>query len=149
MMCRCLRVSASGYYDWRGREPSRRSQDNQRLSEMIRLLHEQSDRVMGSFRIWKDLRDAGETCSLNRVARLMRINQLKGIPQKRRWRHKPSGERPVGVENVLERDFTATAANTKWATDITYVDTAQGWLYLCVVLDLYDGGATSHPGSVL
>ena len=83
MMCRCLRVSASGYYDWRGREPSPRSQDNQRLSEMIRLLHEQSDRVMGSFRIRKDLRDAGETCSLNRVARLMHINQLKGIPQKR------------------------------------------------------------------
>ena len=139
MMCRCLHVSASGYYDWRNRGPSRRSQDNQRLSEMIRLLHEQSDGVMGSFRIWKDLRDAGETCSLNRVARLMRINQLKGIPQKRRWRHKPSGERPVGVANVLERDFTAAAVNTKWATDITYVDTAQGWLYLCVVLDLHSG----------
>jgi putative transposase len=101
------------------------------------LLHEQSDGVLGSFRIWKDLRDTGEKCSLNRVARLMRINQLKGIPQKRRWRHKPSGDRPIGVVNVLERDFTATLANTKWAADITYVDTAQGWLYLCVVLDLF------------
>jgi putative transposase len=139
MMCRCLKVSSSGYYDWRSRRPSSRAQDNERLATRIRLLHQQSDGVLGSFRIWKDLRDAGETCSLNRVARLMRIHQLRGIPQKRRWRHKLSGNRPVGIGNMLERDFTAAAANTKWATDITYVDTAQGWFYLCVVLDLYSG----------
>ena len=95
---------------------------------------------MSSFRIWKDaLCDAGETCSLNRVARqLMRINQLKGIPQKRCGATSIRGA-SCRCRNVLERDFTATAVNTKWATDITYVDTAEGWLYLCVVLDLYSG----------
>lgn len=137
MMCRCLKVSSSGYYDWRKRLPSPRARDNQRLLAKIRLLHEQSDGVLGSYRIWKDLRADGETCSWNRVARLMRISGLRGIPQKRRWRKKASEDRPVGVDNVLERDFSATAPNTKWATDITYVDTAEGWLYLCIVLDLF------------
>ena len=137
LMCRCLRVSPSGYHGWRGREPSPRAQDNDRLLVRINALHAESDGVMGSFRIWEDLRYAGETCSLNRVARLMHKAGIQGIPQRRRWRRKPSGERPSGVANHLARDFAAAAPNTKWVTDITFVKTGEQWLYLCVVIDLY------------
>jgi len=85
------------------------------------------------------LRGEGEPASLNRVARLMAKDGLKGIPQKRQWRRKASGERPAYVRNHLERDFTATEPNTKWVTDITYIYTAERWLYLCVVIDLFGG----------
>jgi putative transposase len=71
MMCRLLKVSTSGYYEWRSRPPGARSQDNARLLQKVRRLHEESDCVFGSPRIWEDLRYDGETCSLNRVARLM------------------------------------------------------------------------------
>ena len=90
-------------------------------------------------RIFDDLRYQGETCSLNRVARLMRQAGLRGIPQRKRWRNKRSGTRPATVSNRLARDFTATKPNTKWVTDITYVHTAEHWLYLCVVIDLHGG----------
>ena len=139
MMCRCLRVSSSGYYDWRTREPSARAIDNQRLLKRIEALHAASDGVMGSPRMWDDLRYEGETCSENRVARLMRVHGLRGIPQRRRWHSKTSGQRPDDVRNHLARDFSAPQPNTKWVTDITYVRTAEHWLYLCVVVDLYSG----------
>ena len=74
-----------------------------------------------------------------RVARLMRSYKLQGIPQGKRWRNKPSGQRPSQIRNHLDRDFAASEPNTKWVTDITYVRTGESWLYLCVVLDLYSG----------
>ncbi len=89
--------------------------------------------------MWEELRYLGEPCSRNRVARLMRDNGLRGIPQRRRWRMKPTGTRPDHVQNHLARDFTADQPNTKWVTDITYIRTAEGWLYLCIVVDLYSG----------
>tara|TARA_Y100000815_G_C13280003_1_gene476510 strand:- start:15 stop:827 length:813 start_codon:yes stop_codon:yes gene_type:complete len=136
-MCRCLKVSASGYYGWASREPSAREKDNARLLARIRALHEDSDGVMGRDRIHEELSFEGETASPNRVARLMKANQIFGLPQKRRWRGRPSGVRPKKVKNHLERDFAAYEPNTKWVTDITYIRTAEGWLYLCVVVDLY------------
>jgi putative transposase len=139
MMCRHLDVSSSGYYDWRSRKPSQRSQDNLRLFNRIVAIHADSDGVMGAPRIWEDLRYEGETCSLNRVARLMQVNGLQGIPQKKRWKKKTSGQRPAGINNHLERDFNAEQPNTKWVTDITYIRTAENWLYLCVVIDLFSG----------
>jgi putative transposase len=139
LMCRCLRVSASGYYGWVARVPSARTQENVRLLTRIRQLHAETDGVIGSPRLWEDLRYAGERCGRHRVARLMRQAGLRGVPQRRRWRTKPPGTPPAGTRNHLERDFTATAPNTKWVTDITYVRTAEHWLYLCVVLDLYSG----------
>lgn len=81
----------------------------------------------------------GERCGRHRVARLMRRAGLQGVPQRRRWRRKTAGVPPAGTQNHLERDFTATAPNTKWVTDITYIRTAEHWLYLCIVLDLYSG----------
>ena len=105
----------------------------------IRHQHTESDGVSGSPRIWEDLRYAGEGCGRHRVARLMRRAGLCGVPQRRRWRAKSSGQRPAGTQNHLGRDFHASSPNTKWVTDITYVRTAEHWLYLCVVLDLYSG----------
>jgi len=137
MMCQRLGVSPSGYCEWRNREPSTRALDNERLLLRIRVLHAASDGVLGRRRMHEDLRDEGETAGINRVGRRMKQDSLYGIPQQRRWRKKSSQPRPSTVQNHLERDFRASAPNTKWATDITYVRTAEDWLYLCVVIDLY------------
>jgi putative transposase len=139
MMCRCLRVSPSGYYGWSTRTPSARAQENVRLLERICVLHADHDGVVGSPRIWEDLRYEGERCGRHRVARLMRRAGLQGVPQRRRWRAKRSRTPPAGTRNHLERDFSAAEPNTKWVTDITYIRTAEHWLYLCVVLDLCSG----------
>ena len=113
------------------------AKDNARLLARIEQLHADSDGVKGSPRIWEDLRYEGESCGKNRVARLMREASLQGIPQRRRWRNKPVGDRPGGIRNHLDRQFVADEPNTKWVTDITYVRTAEHWLYLCVVIDLH------------
>lgn len=136
MMCRLLKVSASGYYDWRDRPASCRDQANARLLEQICTIHAESDGVYGSPKVWEELVKRGARCSENRVARLMRGERLQGIPAVRRWWGRKSGERPGAVINHLARDFAATEPNTKWVTDITYIRTGEGWLYLAVVLDL-------------
>jgi putative transposase len=103
----------------------------------MKELHTASDGVLGGFRMWEELSYEGETCSPNRVARLMRANGLRGVPQRRRWGKKPSGSRPDGIANHLQRDFEASQPNAKWVTDITYIRTGEGWLYLCAVVDLH------------
>ena len=137
LMCRCLKVSRSGYHAWSGRAPSARARDNARLLERIRQIHAESDGVIGMPRMHERLAFEGERASPNRVARLMASAELYGLPQRRRWRHKRVGARPSHVRNHLERDFAANEPNTKWVTDITYIRTGEGWLYLCVVLDLF------------
>lgn len=148
LMCRCLKVSPSGYYDWRDREPSVRAKANQQLTSHIRRLHLESDGVLGAPRIWEDLQYARIACGKNRVARLMRLEGLRGIPQRTRWRRKGSEQRPAGIDNHLARDFSASEPNTKWVTDITFIETFEGWLYLSAVLDLYSdvvvGWSMSH-----
>ncbi len=139
LMCRCLSVSSNGYYEWRGRPLSPQAQSNAALLSRIKDIHEDSDGVMGAPRIWEELQYADVPCSKNRVARLMQSHGIQGIPQKKRWRKKPSDKRPVGIENHLARNFHADEPNTKWVTDITYIETAEGWLYLCAVLDLCTG----------
>lgn len=138
VMCRLLGVSASGFYDWLGRAPSARSQANARLLIRIRESFALSHQTYGSPRIWKDMIVAGETCSENRVARLMRVARIRAQPRPHRL---PTdiGSRPEhGIApNMLERDFEATAPNRKWASDFTYIWTGEGWLYLAVVVDLY------------
>ncbi len=138
MMCRCLEVSTSGFYAWACRMPGPRALDNARLLDRIREIHEDSLGVIGAPRMHEDLTDEGESVSLNRVARLMTGAGLQGWPRrhKRRFGGKP-GVRPVGVTNLLERDFNANEPETKWVTDITEVLTDEGKLYLCVVLDLF------------
>lgn len=138
MMCRCLEVSTSGFYAWVGREPGPRAQDNARLLVRMREIHEDSKGAIGAPRMQEDLVDEGESASLNRVARLMASAGLQGWPRrkKRGFSRRPSS-RPIGVENLLERDFTALEPETKWVTDITEIVTQEGKLYLCAVLDLY------------
>lgn len=137
MMCRLLKVSASGFYAWSGRTPSKRTQENARLSRRIADIYQQSRGVFGSPRIHDELVYSGEICGQNRVARLMKLNQLFGIPAVKQWKKRKSDVRPQHVRNHLERDFTATDKDVKWVTDITYIRTGEGWLYLAVVIDLY------------
>ena len=148
LMCRCLKVSASGYYGWRGRPLSHRAKANEALLHKIQQIHTDSDEVFGSPRVFDALRYQGETCSRNRVVRLMKSNDLKGIPQGKKWKRKVSGGRPTGIENHLNRQFNADTANARWATDITYIRTAEHWLYLAVVMDLFSkqivGWSMSH-----
>jgi putative transposase len=139
LMCRCLRVSTSGYYGWIKRLPSVRQRDNERLLGRMRELHEDSRGVLGAGRMREDLMAEGESASLNRVARLMAADGLQGWPRPKRrgQRGQPGLPPPPGVRNWLERDFTALEPETKWVTDITEIKTDGGKLYLCVVLDLF------------
>jgi putative transposase len=136
-MCRTLEVSRSGYYAWRSRQPSRRSQANQQLVEEIRQVHQTSRQTYGSPRVHAELKARGIECNHKRVARLMHVH---GIQAKQRRRYKittrANPRRPV-AENLLKRDFTAGRPNQKWVADITYVSTHDGWLYLATVLDIF------------
>lgn len=136
-MCGILGVSRSGFYGWRGRAPSRRALDDQRLKGKIIEFHARSDRTYGSPRVLEDLQEDGERVSRKRVARIMRQNQLFS-KHKRKFRKTTDSqhEYPIAA-NLLERDFNAEEPNRKWATDITFIPTAEGWLYLAVVLDLF------------
>ena len=136
MMCRLLRVSPSGYYARQTCAQSRRARENADLTQAIRRIHSANDAVYGSPKVWQELQVQGQRCGRHRVARLMKQAGLQGIPAKKRWRGRKAGQRPEGVSNHLARDFSAATPNTKWVTDITYIRTAEGWLYLAVVLDL-------------
>ena len=139
LMCRCLRVSTSGYYDWSKRLPSARQRDNERLLGRIHALHQDSRGTLGAGRMQEDLVEEGLTASRNRVARLMAAAGLQGWPRpKRRGQRAQPALTPPGVRNLLERDFSALEPETKWVTDITEIKTQQAKLYLCVVLDLFD-----------
>ena len=137
-MCRMLDVSHSGFYEWFGRGPSARSQEDTRLTRSIRQSFELSDRTYGSPRIWHDLRATGERCGHNRVARLMRVAQLKARSRRRRLPGDDSQRLEHNIaENRLQREFEVDSPNKKWVADFTYVWTAEGWLYVAAVMDLY------------
>ena len=148
MMCRLLDVTASSFYAWRRRGPSRRVKEDERLKRRIGEVHAESDGVYGSPKVLDELLDDGERVGKHRVARLMRELGLKGCPKKR---YKVTTDSDHGFSvapNHLARDFTATAPNQRWVADITYIRTGEGWLYLAVVLDLYSrvivGWSMSH-----
>jgi len=135
-MCRILKVSRSGYYDWIDRPLSDMARENERLLVLIRASHTASGGIYGSPRVTADLRETGERCSKNRVARLMRLNEIRGITGYKRPRSligKPS----LLMPNRLQRQFTVSRPDEAWVTDITYIRTWQGWLYLAVVIDLF------------
>lgn len=137
LLCDVLDVSSSGYYDWRSRQASQREQDNHALLAKIRVIHQQSRERYGSPRIHKELQDDGVRVAKGRVERLMRVN---GIQAKRSRRHRRTyvHREPVSVaSNILNRAFTARRPNHKWVSDITFIPTRQGYLYLAVMLDLY------------
>lgn len=135
-MCRLLDVAPSGYYAWLQQPLSNRAQEDVRLLGLIRASFKASHGIYGAPRVFLDLREAGETCSKHRVARLMREAGLRAAHgyRVRRW---TAGRPSVLIPNLLQRRFTVTRPNTAWVTDITYIRTWQGWLYLAVVMDLY------------
>src|SRR5262252_1635580 len=136
MMCRVLEVAQSGYYDWLQQPVSNRAQENARLLRLIRASFMASHGIYGAPRVFLDLREAGESCSKHRVARLMRENHLRAL-HGYRTRRIAVGKPSVLVPNLLKRQFTVTRRNKVWVTDITYIRTWQGWLYLAVVMDLF------------
>ena len=155
MMCRVLEVAVSGYYDWLKHPISNHAQEDARLFRLIRASFVASHGIYGAPRVFLDLREAGETCSKHRVARLMRENKLRALHgyRIRRW---SVGKPSVLIPNLLQRRFTVTRPNTVWVTDITYIRTWQGWLYLAVVMDLFSrkivgwaAGPTIHRELVL
>jgi transposase InsO family protein len=136
MMCRLLDVSASGYYEWRGRPPSARARANQGLVKRIAEIQRASRGTYGSPRVTRELRAQGEPVSENRVARLM---QAKGIRARQARRFKAttySGHGLACAPNRLARQFGVADRDKVWASDITYLWTDEGWVYLAVVLDL-------------
>jgi putative transposase len=135
-MCRVLEVAPSGFYDWLKHPISDRAKEDARLLRLICASFVASHGVYGAPRVFLDLREAGETCSKHRVERLMRENNLRAL-HGYRTRRVSVGKPAMLIPNVLKRQFTVTKPNRAWVTDITYVRTWQGWLYLAVVLDLY------------
>lgn len=136
-LCRVLKISRCGYYAARSRPPSRRARTNAELLQRIRRIHATSRENYGAVKTLNALRTEGIDCGLKRVARLRRLH---GIEAKRRRRFKQAyaarhSEPPA--PNLLERDFTATTRDRVWATDITFIPTREGWLYVAVVIDLY------------
>jgi putative transposase len=135
--CGMLKVSLSGYYAWLGRGPSEREVSDARLIDKIRGVYESSDGVYGVRRIHRQLLLDGERVSRNRVARLMRKCGLKAR-RKRKYRVTTDSKHNFPVaENLLEREFFSADANQVWVSDITYIWTQEGWLYLAAVIDLH------------
>ena len=138
-MCKAFKVSRSGYYGWLSHKPSRRAIERADLVDQIRALYEGSKRRYGSPKITDELRDHGWVISRPRVARIMRSQGLRSIICKKfRGMTTDSSHNLPVAENLLDRDFEATAPSQKWVSDITYVPTAQGWVYLTIVMDLFD-----------
>ena len=137
-MCHVLGVQRSGYYVWKQRPLSVREQANQALLEKIREAFALSRSTYGSVRIQKHFLHAGQVYSRHRVARLMKKAHL--VPVKAAHWHPQTTRQQPGARtapNLLNQDFTAVRPNEKWVGDITYIETAEGWLYLAVILDLY------------
>lgn len=136
-LCRALAVSPSGYYAWRRRGPSVRAQTDDRLRQRLRVAHAESRRCYGSPRLHQVLRQAGVHVSRKRVVRLMRADGLSAR-RRRRFRLTTDSAHQLGVApNHLHRAFSVPAPDRAWVADITYLDTADGWTYLAVVIDLY------------
>ena len=135
-MCGALGVSRSGFHGWLTRAPSQRARDDEHMGTKVRASHVGSDRTYGARRVWHDLLADGMSCGLHRVERLMRELGLRARPR-RRGLPKDQGERSVIAGNVLDRQFTADRANQKWVADFTYIWTAEGWLYVAAVIDLF------------
>ena len=135
-LCRMLEVARSGYYAWVHKPLSDRAVEDQRLLTLIRYSHQASGKIYGSPRIFLDLREVGERCGKHRVARLMRTHQIKAVRGYKTPKH-PGGRPSLVAPDKLQRAFTVEQADIAWVTDITYIRTWQGWLYLAIVLDLY------------
>lgn len=137
LLCRILKVSRSGYYDWKDRPLSKRARENADLTEQIVEIHERSRETYGYPRVHAELRALGVRCSRKRVARLMRKAGLQGCRRGRKKRTTRRDEHAVPAPDLVNRNFYATAPDRIWTADITYVHTQEGFLYLAFILDVY------------
>jgi putative transposase len=136
-MCRMLMVHFSGFYAWLKEPLSLRAHEDLRQTEMIQQAWADSGKDYGYRKLHDDLRDAGETCSENRVARLA---SLAGIAAQIGYKRRPgryAGKPAIVADNTLDRQFEVDAPDTVWVTDITYIKTHESWSYLAVVIDLF------------
>jgi putative transposase len=136
--CRVLGVSASGFYAWLKRKPSQRAVANENLLKDIRRIHWDHSRRYGSPRIQATLRAEGKAIGKSRIEKLMRDNDIQAISKKRVRVFTTDSKHNLPIApNIIDRNFGALAPNEKWLADMTYIFTAEGWLYLAAVLDLY------------
>jgi transposase InsO family protein len=140
-MCRVLEVSRSGYYAFKKRPQSQQGVDNETLLIGIRRVFLENKKIYGSPRVWNELNNVEHIlCSENRIARLMRISGIVAV-QKKKFRLTTDSKHGYSVwPNILNRNFTVEKPNTVWVSDITYVWTLEGWLYVAVILDLFSRG---------
>ena len=135
-MCEALGVSRSGFHAWLTRPPSARARSDEAFGARVRESFVRSDRTYGARRVWHDMLAEGLSCGLHRVERLMRAQALRARPRRRRL-PTDTGDRSAIAPNVLDRAFAADRPNHKWVADFTYIWTAEGWLYVAAVLDLF------------
>jgi putative transposase len=136
-LCEALDVSRSGFHAWLRRGPGARAIADEELAAKIRASFVSSARTYGARRVWRDVLAEGFSCGLHKIERLMRANALRARPR-RRSLPKDDGQRSTVVApNVLDRQFAAEAPNQKWIADFTYIWTAEGWLYVAAVIDLF------------
>jgi len=138
-MCRVLKVHRSGFYAWKKSPLSKRAIADEKLLTDIKRSYNDSYEIYGSPRIYRDLREAGHHCGVKRAARLMAQAKLKSVRGYRKPRFK-SGKPAVAAPNRLNRQFAVEQPDNAWVTDITYIRTYEGWLYLTVVIDLFSRG---------
>ena len=136
-VCELLGVSTSGYYAWRHRAPSARSQANVRLTQRIRAIHERSRQTYGVPRITAELREDGHRVGHNRVARLMKQGRLEGISRRKKGRTTRRNPDRRPAPDLVCRNFQASGVNQLWVADITYVPTWAGFVFLAVVVDAF------------
>jgi putative transposase len=143
-LCEALDVSRSGFHAWLNRTPSKRTRDDEEIGAKVRASFIGSASTYGARRVWRDVLAGGVFCGLHRVERLMQAQAFRAWPR-RRGLPKDDGLRFASViaPNVLDREFSAERPNRKWIADFTYVWTAEGWLYVAAVIDLFSRGVLS------
>jgi putative transposase len=137
-LCKALGVSRSGFHAWLTRAPSQRAKEDEAIGAKVRASFIASARTYGARRVWRDVLADGISCGLHKIERLMRLQALRARPR-RRGLPKDEGARLATViaPNLLDRQFAAERANQKWIADFTYIWTAEGWLYVAAVIDLF------------
>ena len=136
-MCRVLKIARAGYYAWLHEPESGRTIEDKRLLQLIRSSYDASYGIYGYRRITLDLKELGESCGPNRVLKIMKNNGIAAVRGYKKHKSYGCGRPPIVPPNHLNREFAVSTPDTSWVTDITYIRTWQGWLYLAVVLDLY------------
>ena len=137
-LCNALGVSRSGFHAWLNRTPSARSRSDEVLGARVRASFVGSDRTYGARRVWHDMLAEGFACGLHRIERLMQLHALRARPRRRRLPKDEGGRQIATVRpNILDRQFEAERPNQKWIADFTYIWTAEGWLYVSAVIDLF------------